>query len=88
MLTLRHGGICRRIGPGHDAGVGGKPFANLVAPFVVRRAGKQATALAPEGQRIGDRIGAAAPARLHRPAQRTPLKLHPDTSFESIEMLI
>jgi hypothetical protein len=81
-------GIRGRIGPGRDAGVRGKPFANLVAPFVVRRAGKQAAAFAPEGQRIGDRPGAAAPARLDRPAKRPPFELHPDATFERLEMLV
>ena len=38
-------GIRGRVGPGRDAGVGGKSLANLVAPFVVRRAGKQAAGL-------------------------------------------
>ena len=81
-------GIRGRIGPGRDAGVGGKPFLNLFAPFVVRRAGKQAAALASEGQRIGDRLGPAAPARLERPAERPPFELHPDAPFERIEMLV
>jgi hypothetical protein len=81
-------GIRGRIGPGRDAGVGGKSLANLFAPFVVRRAGKQASALAPEGQRIGDRLGPVAPARLHRPAKRPPFELHPDATFERIEMLV
>ena len=58
--------IRRRIGPGRDAGVGGKPFANLVAPFVVRRAGKPTAAFAPEGQRIRDRLGPLAPAQQRR----------------------
>src|SRR6185503_10211559 len=39
-----------RLSPRRDAGVGGKPFANLVAPFVFRRAGKPAPALEPESQ--------------------------------------
>ena len=81
-------GIRGRIGPGRDAGVGGKPFANLVAPFVVRRAGKPAAAFASEGQRIGDRLGPIAPARFDRPAERPPFELHPDAPFERIEMLV
>ena len=39
-------GIRGRIGPGRDAGIGGKPFANLLAPFVVRGAGKPGAAFA------------------------------------------
>jgi hypothetical protein len=78
----------RRIGPGRDAGVGGKPFANLVAPFVLRRAGEPAAAFASEGQRIGNRLGLVAPARFDRPAQRPPFQLYPDAPFERIEMLV
>src|SRR5688572_32743620 len=82
------GGIGGRIGPGRDAGVGGKPFANLVAPLVVRRAGKQAAALASEGQRIGDRLSPIAPARFDRPTQRSPFELNPEAPFKCIEMLV
>src|SRR6185503_7346704 len=77
-----------RIGPGGDACVVGKPFANLVEPFVFRRAGKQAATFAPEGQRIGDRLGPAASARLDRPAERPPFKLYPEAPLECIEMLV
>jgi hypothetical protein len=68
--------------------VGGKPFANLVEPFVVRRARKQAAAFAPESQRIGDCLGPLAPARLERPAERPPFEPYPDAPFERIEMLV
>jgi hypothetical protein len=81
-------GIRRRIGPSRYARIGGKPFANLIAPFIVRRAGKQAAAFAPERQRIGKRLGPVAPARLHRPAERPPFELHPDAPFKRVEMLV
>src|SRR5439155_17051602 len=81
-------GIRGRSGPGRDAGVGGKPFANLLAALVVCSAGKPATAFASESQRIGDCLRPVAPARLDRPAERPPFEPHPDAPFERIEMLI
>src|SRR5262249_32421373 len=33
-------------------------------------------------------LGPVAPARLDRPAERSPFELHPDASFERIEMLV
>src|SRR4029434_7916225 len=68
--------------------VGGEPFASLLPPCVVRRARKPAPAFASECQRIGDRLGAVAPGRLERSAERPPFELHPDAPFEGIEMLV
>jgi hypothetical protein len=59
-----------------------EPVAAILA------ADRPAATPAPEGQRIGDRLGPVAPGRLDRPSERTPFELHRDPPFERIEMLV
>jgi len=80
--------IRRRIRPGRDTGVAGESFANLLTPFILRRASKSATAFAPESQRVGDRLGSSIATRLQRASERAPLEPHPHATFEAIEMLV
>ena len=81
--TFRASAAARRAFAGESAqaampGVRGKPFANLLAPFALRRSGKASSAFASDGQRIGDRPGSIVPARFDRPAERPPFELHPE----------
>jgi hypothetical protein len=80
-------GIRGRIGPGRDAGVGGEPFANLVAS--VRCPPRREIRAA--RSRLKASASAIASAR-RLPFDSTALRsarhfeLHPDATFERIEM--